>query len=536
MVIRGEIRKGAYFDSVTLMIVSGKLNELEGVEEASVVMATGENRSILEAAGLWTGELDDASETDLVISLRAASEEVARKALEQVGELLGQVSKKQSVHGGPVARSLEQAVEQLRGARLALISVAGRHAAAEARRALDAGLHVMLFSDNVSLEDERGLKELALSKGLFMMGPDCGTAIINGVPLAFANRVARGPVGVVAASGTGLQEVCCLLDRHGTGISQAIGTGGRDIKEAVGGIMFMEGIRALARDEDTTCIVLISKPPDLPVLKKVSQCVRDAGKPVVALFIGGDPGLLSDAGAWAASDLEEAALLAHTIVRGEAMEGAGELMLERQKKVRSLARQIRQKGGWTSATPREQDKAAQDVHGRSRKFLRALYSGGTLCHEAQWILRKMSVRAFSNTPLEGNARLEDPRKSKEHSLVDMGDDLFTSGRPHPMMDFRLRNERMLQEAADPETAILLFDLVLGYGAHPSPLDELLPLIGRLQREVPEVLLICPVTGTEGDPQDRNKVVRGLEQAGVVVMPSNASAALLAGQLIMTPTS
>jgi FdrA protein len=192
------------------------------------------------------------------------------------------------VRPSPLA-SLEMAVEQQAALNLALISVLGDYAAAEAIKALRPGLSVMLFSDNVSLAHEREIKTLAREKNLLVMGPDCGTAIINGMPLGFANVVRRGAIGVVAASGTGLQEVTCCIDQLGAGISQALGTGGHDLHESIGGISMLYGLDALSADPDTRVIVLISKPPAPAVAEKILARARAAGKPVVVNFLGARP-------------------------------------------------------------------------------------------------------------------------------------------------------------------------------------------------------------------------------------------------------
>ena len=254
MIVTGQIRKGAYFESVTLMRVGKEMAGLRGVADAAVVMGTKSNKAILSSGGLFATEFKDAGDTDLLIAVKAETQTAAEAALAAVDGLLKQTVKKTGTSGELRPTSLEGALDVMPDANLALISVAGRYAGDEAMRALENGLHVMLFSDNVPLEKEIKLKKFAQKKGLLVMGPDCGTAIINGVPLAFANAVNRGNIGVVAAAGTGLQEVSCIISNEGAGISQAIGTGGRDVKKEVGGIMFIEGLKALAKDKDTRVI------------------------------------------------------------------------------------------------------------------------------------------------------------------------------------------------------------------------------------------------------------------------------------------
>lgn len=309
MKIVGSVKQGFYFDSVTLMRVGRELTGLPGVAEASVVMGTEANKSILKMSDLLLPEFKKAGDQDLLVAIRAKDAKSAEAALQKAAELL--TNKKKPATAGatvPAPRDMASAVAALAGANLALISVAGRYAAREARKALEQGLHVMLFSDNVSVEDEVSLKKLAHKKGLLVMGPDCGTAILNGVPLAFANVVPRGPIGVVGASGTGMQEVTCIIANEGSGITQAIGTGGRDVKDAVGGISFLDAMAALAECPHTKVILLVAKPPQPGVLKKVYSLIRRIPKPVVALFLGeGDR----------PATLEEAALLAVAHANGQ---------------------------------------------------------------------------------------------------------------------------------------------------------------------------------------------------------------------------
>ncbi len=309
-IIVGLIKKGAYFDSVTLMTVGKALAAMDGVIDAAVVMGTRENKAILSASGLLTPEFESARGTDLLIGIQAESDEAARRALDASDERLKETRSRGDTDDTFRPVSLEGALKVVPGANLALISVAGRYAGREAMRALESGLNVMLFSDNVSIETEVDLKTFAHATDLLVMGPDCGTAIINGIPLAFANVVNRGEIGIVAASGTGLQEVSSIISNEGAGISQAIGTGGRDVRQEVGGITFIDGLRALAADDATRVIVLVSKPPDETVLARINEVADGLDKPIVRVFLGAAP-----VGPGDARTLEEAALKAVALWR-----------------------------------------------------------------------------------------------------------------------------------------------------------------------------------------------------------------------------
>ncbi len=507
MVVKGVIKKGAYFDSVALMNVGRELSARDGVVDAAVVMGTKENRSILANSGLLLNEFKNATDTDLLIGIRAKTQAAAEAALKAAEDLLSASRKKASSGGkaSATATNLVSALEKVPDANLAIISIAGRYAAAEAMKALEKGLHVMLFSDNVSIEDEKKLKLFARRKGLLVMGPDCGTAIINGVPLAFANVVNRGDIGVVAASGTGCQEVTCIISNEGCGISQAIGTGGRDVKKDIGGIMFIEALKALAEDRQTKVILLVSKPPHESVMREIGKITAKISKPVVSMFLGAKP-----KDALMAVTLEEAALKAVALSRGA--------------KVRDVDLQLAS----NDAAIRSQASALANRCKPKQKYLRGLFSGGTFCTEAQILFQKLPGGLYANSPSGTAKQLKDLLRSRKNTVIDLGEDEFTVGRPHPMIDFSLRNQRILQEASDPETAVILLDVVLGYGSNMDPAGELQDVIKKACKKV---LVICSITGTARDPQNRSKVREILRKAGAIVMPTNAEACRLAGSII-----
>lgn len=503
MTIKGQIRKGAYFDSVTLMRVGRELSGLNGVSDAAVVMGTKSNKAILASSGLLVDALKHAADTDLLIAVKADNEKKLTSAFAKVDEMLRSSTRKTETAGEDRPGGLEDALRVLPGANTALISVAGRYAGGEALKALQNGLHVMLFSDNVPLETEIELKQLARKKGLLVMGPGAGTAIINGVPLAFANVVKRGTIGVVAAAGTGLQEVTSIITNQGEGISQAIGTGGRDVKKSVGGIMFLEAMKALAADPGTKVILLVSKPPDPPVLRRIAAAARAIRKPIVQLFLGAKPK------AGQPATLEEAAHVAVALARGEEPATALQRLAARDADIAKLAKR----------------QAARRKRGQ--RYIRGLFSGGTFCAEAQVILSEMVSGLFCNAPTGRGRRLKDPLKSRKHTVLDLGEEEFTQGRPHPMIDYSLRNKRLLEEAADRQTAVILLDVVIGYGSNMSPAEELRDAVRAASRKV---CVICSVTGTAQDPQKAGRVAERLKKAGAMVMPSNAAACKLAGEI------
>ncbi len=510
------IKKSAYHDSVSLMLVARELRTLPGVHDAAAVMGTEANKGILAEAGLLTPEAQTAGANDLIISVEADSDEAAAAALQKAqGLLIKKVATR--VEEGYRPKTLDAALRVEPGANLAVISVAGRYAAAEARSALEKGLHVFLFSDNVPLEDEIELKRYAKSKGLLLMGPDAGTAIINGLALGFANAVPRGTIGVIGAAGTGLQGVTTLIAWEGAGISQAIGVGGRDLSAAVEGMMMMEGLRALQADPQTEVLVLVSKPPDPAVAEKVLKLVGESDKPTVVAFLGGDAEAIRRAGAIPASTLEEAALIAVGLTRGQDPIEAAITLARRDEGLELLAEEIGQ------------------VLAPNQRFIRGLFCGGTFCYEAMLILRELVGQVYSNTPLDPALKLADPNKSIGHTAVDLGAEEFTVGRLHPMLDLELRNRRILWEARDPEVAIILLDLILGYGAHPDPAGETATAIAQARelakREERKLIVISSLCGTQGDPQNLTEQEKKLRQAGALVLASNVAAAKLAGLVV-----
>jgi succinyl-CoA synthetase alpha subunit len=384
-------------------------------------------------------------------------------------------------------------------------------------KSLQLGLNVMLFSDNVPLEKEIELKSFANEKGLFVMGPDCGTAIINGIPLAFANVVNRGNIGIVGASGTGLQEVSCIISNSGCGVSQAIGTGGRDVKKEVGGIMFIQSLKALADDKNTDVILLVSKPPAKEVIEKIKIEVSKINKPVVSVFLGSSPELLFGTKIHAALTLEEAAFLSVALAKNEHVASVKEMSSSQGLEIKELAN-------------KESSKLSP-----GQIYLRALFSGGTFCDETQLICNELLTDVFSNTPVGNAKKLKDSNISEKHTIIDLGDDEFTVGKPHPMIDYSTRCKRILEEARDPETAVILLDIVLGYGSNMDPLAEIIPVIKKVKEITADrkchLPIICSVTGTDKDPQNRTSVAAALKSEGVIVMKSNAAASRLAISIV-----
>ncbi|UCG01370.1 MAG: acyl-CoA synthetase FdrA [Candidatus Heimdallarchaeota archaeon] len=510
-VVKTHIIHQQYRDSVQLMRASSVASKLEGIRIASVLMGTPKNKPLLEEVGLLTSEAMDAGANDIIISIKASTEVFANEAIKFIIEYMNQqeIDKEDTLK---TYRSIRGAITGIPEANLTVISVPGEYAARETRLALEQNLNVMLFSDNVSLEDEIALKKYAHEKGLIVMGPDCGTAMIKNIGLGFANVVSPGPIGIVAASGTGTQEVMVLCHRIGVGVTHAIGTGSRDVKEAIGGISMIDGLNALDRDENVELILIISKPPDEKILRRVLDEVKRCQKPIIINFLGKKAGYCDLTRKILTVDtLEEVAYSASHFIQSNELKRVS-VTFEDKEHVKKILYETR------------------SILVPEQKYIRGLFAGGTFTFEAAMIISNIlpsTDNLWTNVKLESTNLIDNPFRSKEHTLIDMGSDEFTVGKPHPMIDQTERTRRFLEEINDPQTAVILMDFILGWGSHEDPVIDMRKAFSQwnsLNRKIPIVSHIC---GTELDPQDLNKSISELTANGVYIMPTNAQAARLA---------
>lgn len=490
------IKENYYQDSINLMLLTNAINAVEGVNQSQIMMATDANKDLFRAQDLFTEDLNQAGANDMAIVVDTDQADVFDSVLERIDTFLSDLSGSAKDEQKLQASTLKEALEVLPDANMALVSIPGEYAAGEIEKALDKGLHVFSFSDNVSLEDEVRLKKKAHDSGLLLMGPDCGTGIISGIPLAFTNVVNTGNIGIVAASGTGIQEATTIIDRLGGGVVHAIGTGGRDLKDAVEAITMLDAIAALEKHEATEVILAISKPPAKAVRDKVMAVLQSLSKPVVAIFLGEKPS--EHVGNVAlAYTLEEAAQMAVDLANGQAIKANyhGDLTKHAMGQL------------------------------PAGKTVKGLYSGGTLANEAATLiadaLQLERVSAGSGYILNQNG----------FQVMDLGDDVYTQGKPHPMIDPEVRLHKLQEVLADPTTGVILLDVVLGYGAHPdmagvlaAPLQEALKEAKNNKRQL---YVIATVVGTDKDPQNYERAVETLTQAGVLVASSNERAVRLA---------
>jgi FdrA protein len=498
---RCTLLRDTFVDSVLLMSATRAMVEVDGVEWATAVMATPANVGALRDEGVAEADLAGASSNDLALAARAGSEEAADAGLARGRDALVAERPSRPEGGGrPAARSIEEAVAASPEVNVAIVSVSGEYAALSAHHALTAGLHVLLFSDHVSVEEEVELKDRAARLGRLVMGPGAGTAILGGTGLGFANVVGPGRVGVVAAAGTGAQEVSSLLDRWGAGVSQVIGIGGRDLSEAVGGRMARVAIEALEADPGTDAILLVSKPPAESVARALLGTPR--AKPLVASVLGVAPDL----------EVAPGVLLAGTLEQG-VIAILGVLGLPAPDPGRGLAEHV---------------AAACRRLPAGRTAVRGLFSGGTLCYEAQLILAPHVGRVYSNAPVGRRDGLPAPEGA--HICLDLGEEEYTQGRPHPMIDPDARLELIRREGADPATAVVLLDVVLGHGSHADPAGIVAPVCAEIMAAPDGPRVVAYVLGTRDDPQGYGRQRRTLEEAGCIVTPTAARAALAAAAI------
>lgn len=499
--LKTVVKKGSYHDSVVLMLLTNQISTIEGVNKVSIMMATPANKDIFKQSGLDTEELMESTANDMVVVADVNDDSLLDTIMTEVDEFF----KKQSTanegkKGAESVKSWDKALAKMPDADLAVISIPGAYAALEADRALDEGMNVFMFSDNVSIEDEKSLKEKAHKKGLAVMGPDCGTSIIQGVPVAFTNNVTPGSIGIIGASGTGIQELTTIIDRLGEGVKNAIGTGGRDLSKEVGGITMLDMIDAMEGDDSVKVLIVISKPPAKEVREKISARLSVFKKPVITLFLGEKPEYHEE-NFYHTYTLDEAARLAVSLVRGEEVK-EGEV---------------------------EVDKS-EFYPAEAKKTIKAYYSGGTLAGEAAMLIKEALDMKVPPQKAEGFMLNTDG-----HIVVDLGDDVYTQGKPHPMIDPAKRIECMREAMDDASTGVVLLDIMLGYGSHEDMAGALLPAIEELQEKAKaegrKIFFVATVCGTRRDYQGYDEAVNKMKAAGVIVCETNKLAVRTAIQAI-----
>ncbi len=497
------VKKNRYIDSVTLMSVGDKIMKMAGIENAEVQMGTWANQELLTELGYQIPA--DTSADDLVMAVTGDTEDHIKDAFARIEDILEHREGDDETH----YQSIDEIDFNENHYDLVQISVPGKYAFEQANKALDKGLNVFIFSDNVTLEEERKLKEKGKEKGLLVMGPDCGVGMVGGVCLAAGSIMNEGPVGIVAASGSGAQEVACILDKCGIGISSLIGTGGRDLYPEIGGIEMLQGIDMLEKDDDTKVIILVSKLADYGVMEKVLTYADNTKKPVVAVFLGGDEALFAGHKTIPAFSLEEAAYNAAKII-SPSIDLDFRLSDEQIKKI--VCDEVKK-------------------YDAEQKYFRGLYCGGTFTEEGLLHYSKIpNITLYSNLKTKYAQKLEDSELSFGHSILDMGAEDFTCKAPHPVFDPQLRIKRLMRELEDKETAVILLDFITGPGVAEDPITPVVDVI-KNRKDAKYVTFIANICGSKQDPQNIAQKTALLKDAGVIVTASSYESARLAGALM-----
>jgi FdrA protein len=558
------IKPNFYRDSLQLMKISEKLRQSSGVSEASIVMATETNKGVLIRLGFSPSLIEQANESDMIIAVRAKDQQSIDLASEQIGKLFESTNEEQDRLGSrdqEKTTDIDLALRRMPGTNLVLLSIPGEYVKDISYKLIDQGIHQQIFSDHVPVEDELKIKKQAMTKGVLILGPGAGTSIINGKGIGFSNTISIGPVGIVAAAGTGLQEVVCLLDQCGIGVKHGLGVGGNDPKDKVGGIMMLECMKILEKDDDIKVVAIISKPPSPSVEQKIMEYViGNRTKKYVLAFIGGQ---LTAAGKKEQHQQQEQ----HSLTEGfhsQAPSSSANTTTSSSSrhtttattttadhhtgivKVNSLAscvlaianalgnQQLQKAISQLYIHPEGLVNLLQSEWSKlqsNQKYIRALYTGGTFTYEAQVILRDIidMGQMHSNAPIEQIKKLQDSFKSEKHSIIDLGEEEFTKGRPHPMIDPTIRKFRILEEAKDPEVGVILLDFVLGYGSNPDPVGAVIDEL-QLAKEIAHkqgyyLPVITHVCGTKNDVQGYERSISKLHSVGCIVMPTNALAVI-----------
>jgi len=514
--IRNVVKKNFHRDSVQLLKLSEDAKQIKGIKDAAVVMGTVTNKEILTKLGLITEEGKAATENDMILAVMADSGQEVDEALKQVEAII----LKPAETKGRSYYSVDAALQAVPDANLAIVSIPGEYARDVVRKLLDKGIHVHLFSDHVSAEDELELKQYAKSKGLLVMGPGAGTSLIAGKAIAFANVIKRGKIGIVAAAGTGLQEISVLLNEAGLGVSAGLGTGGGDVKAKIGGLMMLQSIDALEKDPETTVIAIVSKPPDPNVLRALLEHITlKTEKQYVTCFLGPESYEIPGRARGRVRSTKTLHACFSEAVRSTYPERHAKIMSSftiPQSDLKALAA--------------EASKGLRE----KQKYVRGLYTGGTLAYETLIILGRLVGDVYSNAPIDSRLKLPNSYQSVKDSIIDLGEEEFTAGRAHPMIDPTIRRMRLVEEAKDPETAVILMDIMLGYGSHSDPAGAMLSAIADAKkiaesdhRTLPILAHVC---GTEEDPQPLSEQESKLREAGVQAFRTNATMAV-AGAMI-----
>jgi FdrA protein len=512
-----QVRQNFYRDSLQLLKISDKIKRQLGIHEAAVIMGTRTNKQILSKLGFPQDKIKQAKESDSIIAIKAQDKKSLDSVLTRLDDLLEGTDRIMSgTENTGQTLDLNSALISMHDANLALISVPGEYVKDLSLRLIDAGIHQQIFSDHVPISDELVIKKHASDNGILILGPGSGTSIINGKGVGFSNIIRNGPVGIVAAAGTGLQEVSTLLDRSEIGVKHGLGVGGNDPKDEIGGIMIIESIKALEACNDIRIIDIVSKPPSSQVKEKITEYILSNGKKnYVLTFIG-------------TAKMTNYHVKARKVLEVNTLTSSV-LAVAKQSGVDNFRKTIEEIYIPSMTLSKRLEKEWLELH-KSQKYLRALLTGGTFTYEAQVILNGIPLRdIYSNVPIVGSRVLPNTSKSYMNSVIDLGEEEFTEGRAHPMIDPTIRKLRLLDESMDSKVAVIMLDFVLGYGSNSDPVGAIINEIRNAktnaERQGRYLSIVAYVCGTKRDPQNYESSMQLLKRSGVIVMPTNAFATI-----------
>lgn len=512
-----QVRQNFYRDSLQLLKISDKIKRQSGIHEAAVVMGTRTNKQILSKLGFPQDKIKQAKESDSIIAIKAQDKKSLDSVLTRLDNLLEGTDRIISgTEKTGQTLDLNSALISMHDANLALISVPGEYVKDLSLRLIDANIHQQIFSDHVPISDELVIKKHASDNGILILGPGSGTSIINGKGVGFSNIIRNGPVGIVAAAGTGLQEVSTLLDRSEIGVKHGLGVGGNDPKDEIGGIMIIESIKALEACKDIRIIDIVSKPPSSQVKEKITEYILSKGKKnYVLTFIG-------------TAKMTNYHVKARKVMEVNTLTSSV-LAVAKQSGADNFRKTIQEIYIPSMTLRKRLEKEWLKLH-KSQKYLRALLTGGTFTYEAQVILNGIPLRdIYSNVPIVGSRVLPNTSKSYMNSVIDLGEEEFTEGRAHPMIDPTIRKLRLLDESMDSKVAVIMLDFVLGYGSNSDPVGAIINEIRNTktnaERQGRYLSIVAYVCGTKRDPQNYESSMQLLKRSGVIVMPTNAFATI-----------
>jgi succinyl-CoA synthetase alpha subunit len=512
-ITKNIIKRNFFRDSVQMMLLSDQLKRESGVIDAAIVMGTKLNKNALLNNGLLTIDGNKAGETDTIISLTCDNESLLNTAIAKAEKLLTSKPGKRTSEFS----NIYSALRSFNVANLAIISIPGKYVRDIAVELLNKKLHIFLFSDHVPLEVEIELKRLASNNHLLLMGPEAGTSIINGTVLGFGNHVRRGNIGIIGASGTGIQESSTLLDMYRSGISHAIGVGGRDMLKENGGLMTLQAIEAFENDPETKVVLLVSKPVDSDARNMIVNTIKNEAKKKYALCLIGDKEDIVDSDQIVfAKSIQSSILKILKLSDPIAYQNTLEQFRKEMHDTISLAK-----------------KLSSNLSER-QKYVRGFFAGGTLCYESIAVLEQIvDQEIYSNLTHDSKLHLDGMQKSKEHTFIDFGDDEFTTARPHPIIDPSLRINRILEEAKDPNVALIIVDIITGYSVanntlqlHAKAIKEAISIARQENRTLPVFAYIC---GTDVDVPDLELNI--IKNSGAEIFRSNALMSFAAGLVV-----